>query len=187
MIDFIKNKNTAMEMLAELIRHPAETDHLEVPLESNFSTTSQLRALTLRLSEDPSSSTSRSHTASRPLSAMQLTDTRLILFSRSSTSEVANIEFTRAVLPQPGEPEIYKTGFVASEIGPHLMNSVMKFRMNCRSGMRPANSVELSHVARRSARVRMYRGKKVQGVRGGVCNPKYGVGLSGDPRFDVDA
>lgn len=190
MIDFIKNKNTATDMLAELIRHPAETDHLEVPVESKFSTTSQLRVLTLRLSECPSSSASRSHTASRPLSAMQLTDTRLILFSRSSTSEVANIEFTRAVLPQPGEPEIYKTGFVTSETGSDLMNSVMKFQMNCRSGVRPANSVEPSQVARRSARVRIYRGKMVDGVRGGVCNPEYGtdsVGVSGDARFDIDA
>lgn len=177
-------------MLAELIRHPAETDHLEVPVESKFSTTSQLRVLTLRLSECPSSSTSRSHTASRPLSAMQLTDTRLILFSRSSTSEVANIEFTRAVLPQPGEPEIYKTGFVTSETGSDLMNSVMKFQMDCRSGVRPANSVEPSQVARRSARVRIYRGKMVHGVKGGVCNPEYGtdnVGVSGDARFDIDA
>lgn len=177
-------------MLAELIRHFAETNHFEFPLESRFSTTSQLRALTLRLFEDPSSSTSRSQTASRPLSAMQLIDTRLILFSRSSTSEVANTEFTRAVLPQPGEPEIYKTGFVTSETGPDLMNSVMKFLMNCRSRIRPAKSVELSQVARRSARVRIYRGKMVQGVGGGVCNPKFdidNVDLSDDARFDIDA
>ena len=190
MIDFIENKNTATDMLAELTRHLAETDHLEVPLESKFSTTSQLRVLILRLFENPSSSASRSHTASRPLSAMQLIDTILTLFSAISTSEVANIEFTRAVLPQPGEPEIYKTGFVTSEIRPDLINSVMKFLMNCRSETRPANSVELSHVARRSARVRAYRGNEAQGVRGGVCSPKYDaddVGLSGDARFEVDA
>ncbi len=177
-------------MLAELKRHIAETDHLEVLLESKFSTTPQLRVLVLRLSENPSSSASRSHTASRPLSAMQLTDTRVILFVRSSASEVANIEFTRAVFPHPGEPEIYKTGFFTSETGSDLTNSVMKFRMNCRSGIRPANSVKLSQVARRSARVRICRGDKVQGVRGGVCNPKDdtdNVGLSGDARFDIDA
>lgn len=174
-------------MLAELKRHPAETDHLEVLLESKFSTTSQLRVLDLRLSEDPSSSTSRSHTASRPLSAMQLTDTRVILFARSSASEVANIEFTRAVFPHPGEPEIYKTGFVTSETERSLMNSVTKFRIICRSRMRPANSVELSQVARRSARVRICKDDEVQGVRGGVCNPKDNIGLSGDARFDVDA
>ena len=190
MIDFIKNKNTIGKVLAELMRHLAETDHLEVRLESKFSTTSQLRVLDLRLSENPSSSTSRSHTASRPLSAMQLTDTRLILFARSSASEVANIEFTKAVFPHPGEPEIYKTGFVTSETERSLMKSVTKFRINCRSRMRPANSVELSQVARRSARVRICRGNEVHGVRGGVCNPKDGtdsVGLSGDARFDVDA
>jgi hypothetical protein len=121
---------------------------------------------------------------------MQLIDTRLILFLRSSTSEVANVEFTRAVFPQPGEPETYKTGFVTSETGPGLMNSVMKFLMNCRSKMRPAKSVELSQVARRSARVRTYKGEMVQGVGGGVCNPKFdinNVDLSGDARFDIDA
>src|SRR5216684_7118048 len=153
MIDFIKNENTAGDTLAELKRHLAETDHLEDRLESKFSTTPQLRLLTLRLSENPSSSISRSHTASRPLSAMQLIDTRSVLCARSSASEVANIEFTRAVFPHPGEPEIYKTGFFTSETVSDLMNSAMKFRINCRSGMRPANSVELSQVARRSARV----------------------------------
>lgn len=190
MIDFVKDKNTAGNMLAELKRHLAETDHLEVLLESKFSTTSQLRVLVLRLSENPSSSTSRSHTASRPLSAMQLTDTRLILFARSPASEVASIEFIRAVFPHPGEPEIYKTGLVTSGTERGLMNSVMKFRMNCRSEMRPANSVELSQVARRSARVRICRGDEGKGVKGGVCNPKDGTdsaGLSGDARFDVDA
>ena len=191
MIDFIKNKNTARNMLAELKRHLAETDHLEVRLESKFSTTSQLRVFALRLLENPSSSTSRSQTASRPLSAMQLIDTRLILFARSSASEVANIEFTRAVFPHPGEPEIYKTGLVTSETQRSLMKSVRKSRINCRSGMRPASSVELSQVARRSARVRVCRGDEVQGVGGGVCNPKDdtdSVGLScGDARFDVDA
>jgi hypothetical protein len=137
MIDFIKDKNTVGNMLAGLKQY--------------FSTTSQLRVLALRLSENPSSSASRSYTASRPLSAMQLTDTKLILFARSSASEVANIEFTRAVFPHPGEPEIYKTGLVTSETGRSLMNSVTKFRMSCRSGTRPVNSVELSQVARRSA------------------------------------
>jgi len=187
MIDFIKDKNTVGNMLAELKRHFAETDHLEVLLESKISTTSQLRVLAFRLSENPSSSTNRSHTASRPLSAMQLTDTRLILFARSSASEVANIEFTRAVFPQPGEPEIYKTGLVTSETERSLINSLRKSRMTCRSGMRPATSVELSHVARRSARVRLCRGDEVQGVRGGVCKPKDDIILSGDARFDVEA
>ena len=84
---------------------------------------------------------------------MQLTDMRLMLFSRSSTSEAANMEFTKAVLPQPGEPEMYKTGFVTWETRLELMNSVIKFLMNCRSGIRPAISAELLQVARRSARV----------------------------------
>jgi len=121
---------------------------------------------------------------------MQLRSTRLTLFSRSSTSEVAKIEFTRAVLPQPGEPEMYKTGFVTLETGPELINSVMKFLMNCPSEIRPAISAELLQVARRSARVRICRGKTVDGVRGGVCNPKEDidiVGMSEDTRFDVDA
>jgi len=84
---------------------------------------------------------------------MQLIDTRLILLSMSSTSNVANMEFTRAVLPQPGEPDMYKTGSVTWETVLELMNSVMKFLMNCRSGIRPAISAELLQVARRSARV----------------------------------
>jgi hypothetical protein len=60
----------------------------------------------------------------------------------SSTSEVANIEFTRAVLPLPREPEGFKTGFVTSGTGTDLTNLVMKFQKNCRLGMRPAKSME---------------------------------------------
>ena len=163
---------------------------MEVRPANNFSTISLLRVFPLRLRGDPSSSMSRSHTASRPLSAMQLTSTTLILFSKSSTRRVASIEFTKAVLPQPGEPEMYKTGSVALGSGLELINVVMKFVMSCCSERRPAISAELLQVARRSARERICKGTEVDGVRGGVCNPKFVINVVRvfcDPRFDVDA
>ena len=128
---------------------------------------------------------SRSHTASRPLSAMQLTNTTLMLFSSSSAREVASIEFTKAVLPQPGEPEMYKTGSVALESGLELINVAMKLVMSCRSGRRPAISAELLQVARSSARERICNGTEEDGVRGGVCNPKFVVNIV--VRFEVEA
>lgn len=147
---------------------------------------SLLRVFPLRLRGDPSSSMRRSHTASRPLSAMQLTNTTLMLFSRRSIRNVASIEFTKAVFPHPGEPEMYKTGSAALASGLELINDVMKSVISCRSGRRPAISAELLQVGRRSARARRCKGTEVDGVRGGVCNPKFVVNIC-DPRLEVDA
>ena len=147
---------------------------------------SLLRVFPLRLRGDPSSSMRRSHTASRPLSAMQLTNTTLMFFSRRSIRNVANIEFTKAVFPHPGEPEMYKTGSAALASGLELINDVMKSVISCRSGRRPAISAELLQVGRRSARARRCKGTQVDGVRGGVCNPKFVVNIC-DPRLEVDA
>ena len=115
-----------------------------------------------------------------------------MLFSRSSTRRVAKIEFTKAVLPHPGEPEMYKTGWVVFEPGLELVNAVIKFVMRRRSGRRPAISAELLQVARRSAREHVCKGTVADGVRGGVCNPKFAiamnvVGVSCEPRLGVDA
>lgn len=85
---------------------------------------------------------------------------------------------------------MYKTGSAALESGPELMNVAMKLVMSCRSGRRPAISAELLQVARRSARDRICKGTEVDGVRGGVCNPKFVMNIVEvfcDPRLDVDA
>ena len=66
-------------------------------------------------------------------------------FSTSSTRRVASIGFTKAVLPQPAEPEMYKMGSAALESGPELMNAEMKLVMSYRSRRRPATYPELLH------------------------------------------
>ena len=85
---------------------------------------------------------------------------------------------------------MYKTGSVAFESGLELINVAMNVVMSCRSGRRPAISAELLQVARRSARDRMCKGTEADGVRGGVCNPKFVVNiveLFCDPRLEVEA
>lgn len=113
--------------------------------------------------------------------------------SSDSMSRVRRIELTRAVLPVPGEPEIYKLVGIGMSM---LMDvgsrkEARKEWIAARSGSRPAIwVVELLHVARRSARARAWMGRReVGGVGGGVEIVRREIAATGvaGTRFEVDA
>lgn len=110
------------------------------------------RAAVLYFLSLPNSSKRRSQRASTLLSAMQLMVTTLV--EDGSTSRLRRTEFTRAVFPVPGGPEMYKLVGVPPSTSADSKKDVTNFRITPRSWARPAICPVLLQVARRHARAR---------------------------------
>ncbi len=104
----------------------------------------------------------------------------------------ARVVLTKAVLPVPGEPEMYKADvFLAEEVP--SMKPRMKAWISERSCSRPAICGPSLHVGRSSARARTWKGRSREGgVAGGVARESWerevaGVVAAACRRLDVDA
>jgi hypothetical protein len=87
----------------------------------------------------------------------------------------ASIEATRAVLPVPGDPEMYMLVAKCEGEG-DVMNGLRKAKMAARSVSRPM-MVEIPEVGRRSARARAWR--DVDGEEGGVARDNLFISREG--------
>ena len=108
--------------------------------------------LAFALEEEESSSASLDHKKSTSLRAMQLI---VMTANVGGMADSEMTEFTTAVFPVPGDPEMYKevccvdAGFLASST-----NDVMNSLMSARSVARPDNGDKPFDVDLRSARAR---------------------------------
>jgi hypothetical protein len=131
----------------------------------------------------------RSQRASTLWTATQL----MVITSRSSQYPMpARTEFTSAVLPVPGVPEINRDDLSDSSQQLRSRVDAIKFAMMSRSAVLPAMGELLLHVALRSARARAYIGRSATGgVGGGVDNASADIddaGVVGSPwTLDTDA
>lgn len=121
--------------------------------------------------EGESSSASLDHKKSTSFKAIQL---MVMTVKVGGMADSEMTELTTAVLPVPGDPEMYKeayctdAGFLASST-----NDVMNSLMSARSVARPDNGDVPFDVDLRSARARAYMGTSTDGgVGGGVASVK---------------
>lgn len=112
------------------------------------------------------SSARRCHTASTPSRAIQFTARTTVFWARSCFATAARTALTMAVLPVPGEPEIYKAEVSSAGPAPKMKPS-MNASMAAFSCSRPANCGPSLHVGRRSALARTCNGRRAEGGLGG--------------------